>query len=243
MPNITGPLQLASGQILSSVATQAYALGTQAYDKIGRRYRYCKAGASALVRGNVIQASAQNTAHQQLTPVAAAIGAVEIVAALGASAAAENLYAEGIAIIDTTPGLGQQPLISGHAAVESSGNITLKLFKEDALLVALTTDSRVSLQRNPYAGVIQSPVTTLTGAVVGVAVHPIAAGEFGWIGVEGVFGVLVAGTPGVGLAVVVPATAAGAVVIDGAASATQVVGSMMVTGVDGKVQAVYVNLP
>lgn len=243
MPNITGPLQLAAGQILSSSSVKQYKLGQEALDAIGRRYRYVKAGASALVRGNMIQASAQDTAHQQLTPSAAAIGAVQIVATLGASAAAENLYADGLAIIDTTPGLGQQPLISGHAAVASAGVITLNLYKEDALLVALTTSSRVSLQRNLYDGVIQSPVTTLTGAVVGVAVHPIAAGEYGFIGVEGVFGVLVAGTPGVGLAVVVPATAAGAVVVDGAASATQVVGSMCVTGVDGKVQAVNLKLP
>jgi hypothetical protein len=45
------------------------------------------------------------------------------------------------------------------------------------------------------------------------------------------------------LAVVVPGTAAGAVVIDGAASATQVIGSMMVTGVDGHVQPVFISLP
>jgi hypothetical protein len=38
------------------------------------------------------------------------------------------------------------------------------------------------------------------------------------------------------------ATAAGAVVIDGAASATKVIGSMMVTGVDGKVQGVLLDI-
>jgi hypothetical protein len=242
MPNFTGDTQVAARNLFSSSATQEHPLGSRFTTKDGRVFRYCKAGASALVVGNVIQAPAQDTAHQQLTPAAAAIGATTFTATLGASAAAAGLYSEGWAIIDTTPGLGYAYPISGHAAVLSSGVITLRLATDSPIQVALTTDSRVSLQRNPYAGVIQSPVTTLTGAVVGVAVFPIAAAEFGWIQTHGPAAVLVAGTPGVGLAVVVPATAAGAVVIDGAAAATKVVGSMMVTGVDGKVQAVLLNI-
>ena len=241
MPNFTGDPQIAARNLFSTSATQEHDLGSRFVTSDGRVFRYCLAGASALVVGNVIQASAQDTAHQQLTPSAAAAGAVQIVAALGASAAAANLYAGGWAIIDTTPGLGYAYPISGHAAVASSGTITLNLDRDSPVDVALTTSSRVSLQRNPYAGVIQAP-TTLTGAVVGVAIYPITAAQYGWIQTHGPAAVLVAGTPGVGLAVVVPGSAAGAVVIDGAASATKVVGSMMVTGVDGKVQAVLINI-
>lgn len=242
MPSFTGEVQIAPRNLFSSSATPEAPLGARFTTSDGRVFRYCKAGAAALVVGNVIQAPAQDTAHQQLTPAAAAAGATTLVATLGASAAAANLYAEGWAIIDTTPGLGYAYPISGHAAVLSSGVITLALKRDSPVQVALTTDSRISLQRNPYNGVIQSPVTTLTGAVVGVAIYPIAATEYGWIQTHGPAAVLVAGTPGVGLAVVVPATAAGAVVIDGAAAATKVVGSMMVTGVDGKVQAVLLNI-
>jgi hypothetical protein len=242
MPTFTADPVTAYQDLWSSSATQRHQLGSRFVTADGRVFRYCKAGASNLVVGNVIQAPAQDTAHQQLTPAATAIGARQIVAALGASAAAENLYAEGWAIIDTTPGLGYAYPIAGHAAVASSGNITLNLPSDSLVQVALTTSSRVSLQRNPYAGVIQSPVTTLTGAVVGVAVYPITAAQYGWIQTHGPGAVLIAGTPGVGLAVVVPGTAAGCVVVDGAASATKVVGSMMVTGVDGKVQAVLLNI-
>lgn len=242
MPNFTADPQIAARNLFSSSATQEHRLGERFVTSDGRVFRYCQAGAADLVVGNVIQASAQVTAHQQLTPVAAAAGAVQIVAALGAAAAAANLYAEGWAIIDTTPGLGYAYPISGHAAVLSSGNITLNLDADSPVQVALTTSSRVSLQANPYKNVIQSPVTTLTGAVVGVAVYPIAATQYGWIQTHGPAAVLVAGTPGVGLAVVVPATAAGAVVVDGAAAATKVIGSMMVTGVDGKVQAVFIDI-
>jgi hypothetical protein len=242
MPTFTADPVTAYADLWSSSATQRHQLGSRFVTSDGRVFRYCLAGAANLVVGNVIQASAQDTAHQQLTPAAAAVGATSFTATLGASAAAANLYAEGWAIIDTAPGLGYAYPIKDHAAVLSSGVITLNLQRDSPVQVALTTSSRVSLQRNPYAGVIQSPVTTLTGAVVGVCVYPITAAQYGWIQTHGPAAVLVAGTPGVGLAVVVPGTAAGCVVIDGAAAATKVVGSMMVTGVDGKVQAVLINI-
>jgi hypothetical protein len=242
MPNFTGPTQIAARNLFSSNATQEHDLGARFETSDGRVFRYCQAGAADLVVGNVIQAAAQVTAHQQLTPVAASAGAVQIVAALGAAAAAANLYAEGWAIIDTTPGLGYAYPISGHAAVLSSGNITLNLDPASQVQVALTTSSRVSLLANPYRNVIQAPVTTLTGAVVGVCVYPIVATQFGWLQTHGPAAVLIAGTPGVGVAVVSPGSAAGAVVIDGAAAATKVVGSMMATGVDGKVQGVLLNI-
>lgn len=229
------------GQALfESRATPAHNPGFRATDGFGNTYAYAKAGAVLLVAGNALQAPAQDTDHDQLTPAAAAIGATEIVVTLGASGVAENQYAGGKAVPDTTPGLGQDILIEGHAAVAALGTLTLKLGQP--LRVALTTSSRITLVPNRFRGVIQTPVTTLTGACVGVCVHPIAATEWGWVGVGGEFGTLIAGTPGVGLAVVVPGTAAGAVVVDGAASATEVVGSIMVTGVDGKVLPVRWNL-
>lgn len=225
--------------LFSSRATQAHPLGFEATDGFGNYYTYVKAGAVALVAGNVIQAPAQDTDHDQLTPAAAAIGARQVTITLGASAVVANQYAGGKLVIDTTPGLGQDCLIEGHPAANALATVVVTLGQP--LRVALTTSSRVTLTPNRFNGVIQSPITTLTGAVVGVAVHPIAATEFGWIGTGGEFGTLIAGTPGVGLAVVVPGTVAGCVVIDGAASATEVVGSMMVTGVDGKVLPVRWN--
>lgn len=242
MPNFTTDPITNNTNAWSSSAVQEMPLGARRVTPDGRVFRYCQAGAADLVVGNVLQAPAQITNHQQLTPSAASLAATTIVATLGATLATVNQYAGGLAIIDTTPGLGYAYPISGHAAVSSSGVITLALPADSPIQVALTSSSRVSLQQNPYCGVIQSPVTTLTGAVVGVAVYPILATQYGWIQVRGQAAVLIAGTPGVGLAVVVPATAAGAVVIDGAAAATQVVGAMMVTGVDGKVQAVMLDL-
>jgi phosphohistidine swiveling domain-containing protein len=227
-------------EIFSSSATAAHSVGTLATDNFGRKFRYVKAGAVALVPGKVQQAPAQVTEHDQLTPSAAAIGATQVTVTLGSTAATANQYAGGWIHIDTTPGQGYAYPIEGHPAADASATLTVTLGQP--IQVALTTSSRVTLVPNPYNGVIVSPVTTLTGAVVGVGVYPVAIGEYGWIQTGGPCCTLIAGTPGVGLAVVVPGTAAGAVVVDGAASETQVVGSMMVTGVDGKYLPVYLTL-
>jgi hypothetical protein len=232
-----------SANVLEWGTEQLFPLGSRTVTRDGRTFRYVKAGASALVVGNVIQAPAQITTHDQLTPAAAAIGATTLVPTLDATnAVVANQYAEGWAVIDTTPGLGYSYPIASHPAAAASAAVTLTLPVDAKVQVALTTDSRITLVPNPFKGVIQSPVTTLTGVVVGVAVAPIAANNFGWVQTSGPCGVLIAGTPGVGLAVVVPATAAGAVVVDGAASATKVIGTMMVTGVDGKVLPVLLDI-
>ncbi len=230
-----------AGQALYTSSPDAkHAFGERAVTADGRVFRYAKAGASDLVAGNMIQAPAQIANHLALTPVAAAIGATSITVALGATAATAGQYSGGWAFISTAPGNGYAYPISGHAAAALSTSVVIQL--EEPLKVALTTSSRVDLQMNPYNGVIQTPVTTLTGACVGNAPYIITAAEYGWIQTRGPAAALVAGTPGVGLAVVVPGTAAGAVVVDGAAAATQVVGSMLTTGVDGKNNGVFLAL-
>lgn len=235
---LTQELPVISQELFVSSATQQDELGHEVTDGRGQYYRYVKAGASALVVGNVVQAPAQDTDHDQLTPAAAAVNATSITVTLGSTGVSANQYQYGFAIIDTTPGLGYAYPIRYHAAASASA--TVELFLERPIQVALTTSSRVTLVPNRFKGVIQAP-TTLTGAVVGTAVYPIAAGEFGYVGTGGVLATLIAGTPAVGAAVVVPGSAAGAVVVDGAASATEVVGSMCVTGVDGKVLPVRWN--
>lgn len=242
--NLTSPVVITGQNILSSSTTRLHDLGAVAMTRDGRRFRYVKAGTSALVAGNVVQAPAQVTTHDQLTPAAAAIGATQITVTLDATnAATANQYAGGWAMIDTTPGEGYAYPISSHPAAAALATCVIKLPADAPIQVALTTASRVTLVPNPYSAVIQCPATTLTGNVAGVAVYPIGASEYGWVQVGGPCAVLIAGTPGVGAAVGVPATAAGAVVVNGAATVGfNEVGRMMVTGVDAKILPVMLNI-
>jgi len=227
--------------LYTSSSTQAHALGERAVTSDGRVFRYAKAGGTSLVAGNFIQSPAQLANHQNIAVAAAAIGATQITVTLGATAATAGQYAGGQAVVTITPGLGQAINILSHPAADASATLVLTL--AEPLRVALTSSTRIDLCPNPYNGVIQVPVTTLTGSVVGVATYIITNGEFGWLQREGLCGALIAGTPGVGLGVGFPTSAAGAAVIDDAATAGFVtVGTMMSTGGNGENNGVFLAL-
>lgn len=228
---------LFSSRAYASPEQVPHALGTVGYDRYGRQFRFTKAG-ELLVVGNALQAAAQITAHQNMTPSAAAIDDTSISVTPGATAGAADLYAEGMAIIDTTPGIGYSYPIKTHLAIEASVAFVVKLANGAKIQVALTTSSRVTLVANPFKNVIQMPVTTLTNAIVGVCTFPIASGEYGWIGRNGLFGTLVDGTTAaaVGTKVAGPSGTAGAVT--GASGVKQDVGTIMDTLSAGLVQGV-----
>lgn len=232
MAQLTSDPIVLGQELFSSSATQAHDLGAKATDGKGRIFRYVKAGASNLVAGNTLQSPAEIADHYGCSVAAAAIGATSVTVTPGATGGAAGLYSAGWMCVDTTPGLGQMIPIKGHAAITASTAFTLLL--ELPLWVALTTSSKVTLVQNPRMNVIQAPITTLTGVVCGVCTYPINASEFGWIGTGGPHPTLCKGTTGPGLAVVVPGSVAGGVVIDGAASATPPIGQMMITSVDAK---------
>jgi len=245
MPNL-GPdtVEIFGQDAFTFDAIKRHQLGQRAVAKDGRAFRYCLAGASTLVSGNVLQASLPVANHLALTPSAAGIGAVQVVATLGATAAALNLYAEGWVQIDTTPGNGFMYGIHGHAAVLSSGVITANLWPDEPIQVALTTSSRVGFIANPYSGVLQCP-TTNTAAVIGVALAPITNAMYGWIQTWGPAAVLINGTPAITAPVVNSATTAGAAdkwTTAAADVAVTLVGNMLQVGVSAKNNAVMVKL-
>ena len=219
-------------------------LGTKAVDQFGNTYRYCYVNTPALVQGNWIQGPAQVPLHQNMAPIGGTtydVGALSIQVVLGATPVNANQYAQGWIIVSSGPGIGQRLQIASHPAALASATLTVTLNQPIDTQIVVAT-SKIDLVANPYNGVIQNPITTLTGPCVGVATFSTPAGSYDWLQTSGVGAALIAGTPGVGLAIVVPGTAAGAAVVDGAAAATKVVGSMLVTGVDQRVQAVFIDL-
>lgn len=235
--NLTGSPISPAQALFSSSATARHMPGEQFVTGDGRRFRYVKNGASALVVGDAVQARAQDIDHDQLTVVTGTVGAFEITLTTGASGGAldANEYAGGFAVIDTTPGLGYAYPISGHAAIAALANGVIKLAMP--LQVALTTSSRVTLMTNAYDGVIQHPVTTATNVCVGGAIYPIAASEFGWIQTFGPGAGLILGTPAVGQPLTSVGATAGGLTVHSAE--LNIVAEMMVTGVNGKVLPVF----
>ena len=190
-----------------TVTTAGTNLGGLATTGDGRYFRYAQAGATALVPGKLQQSSAEVTANENLTAVAAAVGAKTLVSTSTVTVTA-NQYQGGWAIISATPGQGYQYQIGSHAAFTSAApTFTLT----DPIQVALTSASTFSLVPNPYNGVIVNP-TTATGTIVGVAIAATPIGFYGWLQTKGIASVLAQGTIVVGSQVAASSTTAGAVV-------------------------------
>jgi hypothetical protein len=228
---------------LISSATPAHRIGTRAVDEAGRTFRYVKAGGTALVAGDVIQSPAIVANHLALTAPAVAVGATSFTCTPGATLGTANQYEDGFLQVSVTPGLGYTYPVAGHAAFASATAFTLNL--KEPIQVALTTSSRLGLIQNKYKGVIQLPVTTATGTIVGVATYVIAASEYGWILTWGTCSVLTTGTPALGAMVLGPGTVAGAaqvVVAAGNLIVGQVIGHMAQVGVTGEANFVDVRI-
>lgn len=219
-------------------------LGQRAFSRDGRVFRFVRMGAVAAVPGTLYQSLAPVANHLALTPTAgSSIGATQVTATLGATAAAANLYAQGWLQVDTAPGPGIMYGVNNHLAVLSAGIITVNLNPDDPIQVALTTTSRVGLISNPYADVIQVP-TARTGIVVGVPLVAIPIGYYGWVQTWGPCCLLINGTPAVTAPVINGGTTAGSADVWTAAAqpTTQKVGDMMQVGVSTKYNAVYLTI-
>lgn len=237
MTQLTGSVVVAGQALFSSSSYKAHQLGELVFTNDGRAFRYAKAGATALVPGKLQQASAEVTADQNLTAVAAAVGDLSIAASTTVTVTA-NQYAEGWALISVTPGQGYQYKIKSHVAYTAAAP---SFALEDSIAVALTTSSRIDLVANPLSAVIVNPATA-SSAPVGVAVWAVAASEFGWLQVAGVANVLADGTVVVGTAVDASNGTAGAVEAHVAAGVQAPVGTAMTGIATTEYGAIKLNL-
>lgn len=225
---------------LDTSTVQAHPFGATGFDSIGRRYRYAKTGATALVKGHLLQSPARDTAFTDMAvQSAAAVNAESIEVTLGGTATTANLFTGGTLVVSVTPGIGQNFTIKGHDVTSASGVCTFNL--NEKILTALTTASKVTVTQNPYDKVIDSP-TTRTGLTVGVALTDTAISSFSWIGVGSTFGVLSDATvSAVGEAVSASTSTAGTVTKQVTLLGT--VGITGVLGVSAEVQPVFLTLP
>ena len=216
-------------------------VGQLVFGQNGKAFRYVKAGASALVVGNVVQAPAIDTQFDDMATTAQAAGLTTVTVTNGTTVLTGNEFAGGSLSVSVTPGLGDEYTIIGNSSAGSGA--TLTLYIDSPLRTAWTTSTKVTL-RNLFSGVIQCPVTTLTGSVAGVAIAAIAASNYGWIQTKGVAGVLSDNSTGaVGSDVGVPGASAGAVGVNVAGTGkSNSIGRALRALSSGKVIPVYLFL-
>ena len=238
MSQLGGDILVVASDLFSESTTQQHKIGSRATTPDGRVYRYAKAGATALVAGDLLQAPAIVANHQNLTPAAAAIGATTVTVTLGATAATADQYAEGFLVVNVAPGIGYTYAIKSNPAAALSATMVVTL--DDTIQVALTASSRVSLIANSYNGVIQSP-TVATSSPVGVGVEATTANSFQFIQVYGPCSVLSDLTvAAVGLGVIASTTTAGAITVATATGGN--IGYALQAGVSAERRAVFLNI-
>lgn len=186
---------LTPNDLYTSTATPAYGLfaGQLGYEgSTGKYFRYALAGGVTLVVGNLLQESAQDTTYENMA-VATAVTAANVTAGQDyleitngtATITNEQFYGGQISIYTAgTIGVGDEyTILSVSGTLTTGGALVVKL--DRPLRAAVTTSAKVNMKRSPYSGVIQMPQTTQTGMPVGVAIHPIALNQYGWVQTHG----------------------------------------------------------
>ncbi len=231
--------KLATIDLYSGSSTQPgpYLVGQIAWDVNGKAFRYCLNGASALVKGNLVQSpvSLGSTYQNMVVGTAGKVGDAFIQVTNGTSTITSQQFEGGSISIYTagTDLVGDEYTIIGVTGTLTTGG-ALKVYLDRPLRYAVTTSATVNMMPSPFSGVIVCP-TTLTGVPVGIAVYEIPASQYGWIQTHGVAPYIADNS-----AVVVGAmlgaaqSVAGSLTLATAGAGIAVVGMALSTGASGK---------
>ena len=192
----------------STETAPSHPLGTLGFTADGRKFRYARTGAVALVTGDVLQSPAETTGAQSRIVAAASIGDTSITTTDTLTTTADQ-FVDGYIIVtgEASTGTGHIYRIKSHPVV-SAAVCTFQLY--DKIKVALTATTQVDIVANPYRGVITWPATQ-TGSAIGVAFVAAPIDSYTWIQTGGIASVLTTGTVAVGANVSASTASASAV--------------------------------
>ncbi len=211
-------------------------LGTLRILEDGRKFRYAKAGA-LLAAGQATAMGAVDSEHIDCLVAASNSSGtqIEVTVSAGVVLAADALAGGYLQVND---GLleGRTCRIDSSTALAVDGtSITLSLVDR---MVDYDGTTEVTLVANPWSNVV---VGTAGAAPAGVAPVPVASGSYFWSQVSGPALAKIAGTPAIGVALILGA--AGAVGIQVGAGVTMEVGySYGTAGVAGEFKPVMITL-
>jgi len=238
MNNLSGATQIFAQDIYKDSSVQQHVLGELGVTPDGRRFRYCKVGATALVAGKLYQAPAYTTTHQNMTCSTQAVGDKTITVSLGASAVTANQYAGGYLNLNAGTGVGYCYRIASHPAADLSTSLVVTL-ETPILAATAVADTKGSLVPHPYNGVIVHP-NTPTNVMAGVAVFTATAAYYCWLQVGGPCALLNDSATAVGLGLAPSASVTGAAKT--AATTLVNVGYCMEAGVNTEYRSVFLTI-
>ena len=185
MAFVTGPRLLSDIDLYKSTTAipSGWSVGAKVEGDHGKIFRLVKAGGSALVKGNLLQESAEDTTYENMAVgTAGAAGDRYIQVTNGTATITAEQFKGGTIGVYTagTVAVGDEYVITDVTGTLTTGG-ALKVWVDRPLRYAFTTSAKVNMKRSPWSGVIQFPASTQTGMPVGVAIYEIPANEYGWI--------------------------------------------------------------
>ncbi len=249
---IWGDTQPPKQDIYETASEQQYKLGTLLVYGDGRKFRYAKAGGSALVQAFMCQTAAVESKFTEIAQSAAAVAhqtkgsrRIAVLVTTG-SGAEDNDLAEGKLIYNKaspTP-IGDTYHILASKLTDDGAEGFMHLLLETPLRSQISgTTGEVTLSYNPWFKTIVVP-TTPTAAAAGVPLVAVAAGEYYWSQTGGPAPLIVdtGDTVVVGENVGKPATHAVAGTCGVVGATDQVYGRCMTVGAAGEPATVYLTL-
>lgn len=226
---ITGDGIISDIDLYTSQTTppSGYYVGQLLWGNNGKAFRYALVGASALVKGNLLQESAEDTTYINMAVgTAGVVGDMSLQITNGTATITSQQFAGG-SISSYTAGtvaIGDEYTILGVTGTLTTGG-ALNVQLDRPLRYAYSTSAKVVMKRSPWSGVIQAPASTQTGMAVGVAIYEIPAAAYGWVQTHGVCSVLSDGsTFAIGSDLGTPSGTAGCVTVFAAGTTHQRVG-------------------
>lgn len=248
MASISGLGLIGAPDLYSATASpgEGLTVGQLAVDgKTGKMFRYALAGASALVKGNVLQEAVEDTTYENMAIGTAGVAGDNYLQVTNGTATITAAQMKGGSIGVYTAGtvaIGDEYTITDVTGTLTTGG-ALKVWLDKPLRYAYTTSAKVNMKRSPWSGVIQFPATTPTGMPVGVAIYEIPAAYYGWVQTHGMATVLSDGsTFAVGSAVGTPSGTAGCCIVYDAATTYASIGIARQAAASAHGIAVFLNI-
>lgn len=217
-------------------------LGEIRIDVLGKEWRYCRAGATALVAGYVGVGVTLDAAHQnEAITSAVAIGTdvLDLTVTAGTAIVADELEG-GELMINAGTGAGYSYTIQSNTAISSSGT-SINLTLERGIAVALDTTSKFTLVRSPFYGITVS--TTVTLPIAGVTPVAVAANAYYWAQRKGLACVMADSTGGTIMQPVkLSNVTSGAIEVVAAVTDNQTIGYLQYGSTSGEFAPVWLTI-
>lgn len=196
MGGFAGTLELSTAGLHLTTSDPTHILGTSYRTNDGRSFRYAKAG-GALTIGRAIGhiAKAPGLASDGLSSGAAGRTTAEwdsgtrtfAVATTASASTSLHIYAnrfdDGYLWVNDSVGEGQLMNVKSHGVSTSSGTtaVTITMYDDELLTVALTAATQWGLTENLYKDVVVHTGTTGGGPALGVAPRAVDSGQYFWL--------------------------------------------------------------